>query len=173
MGRDTEFAYGHNTDKKEKASTQKTAAPLNDWTRTGCTEPISCFTCGKKYGVCHELERELNPTQENNEMDLGKYKSGKKAGDKYARLPWLDGDCIPEKGASITIDAIREPRKKGSKVVVFLDVTVGKKKFTWSIRKGFTLDALMEELGTNTDKWTKKKIRVVRGGDDGQYVNVA
>lgn len=103
-------------------------------------------------------------------MDLGHLKG--KGGS--SRLPWLDGQCIPEKGATLKIDAAREPRKKGS-TVVFLDVTVSKdkKKYTWSIRKGFTLDALLDLLGTDTDTWVGKSIPVVRGGDEGQYVNVS
>lgn len=105
-------------------------------------------------------------------MDLAKYKSAKGKKDSFERLPWLDGHCIPAKGGKLRVDGTREPRRK-SNVVVYLDVTVGKKRFTWSIRKGFTLDALIDELGANTDKWKGKSVDVTRGGDDGQYVNVA
>lgn len=101
--------------------------------------------------------------------------SGMKGKGGSSRLPWLDGQCIPDgKGTTLKIDAVREPRKKGA-TVVFLDVTVAKdkKKYTWSIRKGFTLDALIDTLGAETDEWVGKSLPVVRGGDEGQYVNVS
>lgn len=92
------------------------------------------------------------------------------------RLPWLDAEDIQDKD-KLKIDDVREPRqtKKKNPVVVYLDVTVAssKKKYTWSIRKGFTLDALIEALGGETDDWKNKNVNVVRGGNDGQYVNVS
>lgn len=104
-------------------------------------------------------------------MDLAKYKSKKSDSSNNDRLPWFDGHALPKKGGTVVIDAVREPRKAGN-VLFYMDITLGKKKYTWSMRKGFTLDALIDQLGTKTEKWTKKKVAVVPGGDDGQFVNV-
>lgn len=102
--------------------------------------------------------------------------SGMKGSGDNSRLPWLDAEDISDKD-KLKIDDVREPRvtKKKNPVVVYLDVTVlsSKKKYTWSIRKGFTLDALIELLDGETDNWKGKTVTVVRGGNDGQYVNVA
>lgn len=105
------------------------------------------------------------------QMDLSKHKSGKQRG-SFENRPWLNGSDLPKKGGVLKIDAIREPKKKGA-TVCYVDVTLGKKKFTWSLRKGFTLDAMIESLGANTDHWIGKSVKVVPGGDEGQYVNVA
>lgn len=140
-----------------------------------CMGLLVCPHCGKAV-MCGDVVSKTIQTEDNKTMDVGQYKG---AGGS-SRLDWLDGQHIPEKGGSLRIDAAREPRKKGN-VIIYLDVTVvspkdkekDKRKYTWSIRKGFTLDALMESLGTDTDKWEGKTLAVVRGGDAGQYVNVS
>lgn len=105
-------------------------------------------------------------------MDLGNLKGSGGNG----RLPWLNAEDIKDSD-KLKVDECREPRatKKKSNVVVFIDVTVAssKKKHTWAIRKGFTLDSLIDLLGSETDDWKGKTVPVVRGGDEGQYVNVS
>lgn len=130
-----------------------------------CMGMMVCPHCGKAV-MCSDL-----PTGGTHVMDL----SGVK-GTGSSNLPWLNPEDISDKD-KLKIDDAREPRttRKKSQTVLFLDVTVQstKKKHTWALRKGFTLDALIESLGTESDDWKGKSVSVVRGGNDGQYVNVA
>lgn len=110
-------------------------------------------------------------------MDLSSYR-GKESSNgrgKFENRDWLDSQKdLPKKGPSKwKIDGVREAKKNKTGILAFIDVTSGSKKRVMSLRKGFTLDAFMDELGTNTDKWKGKSISLERGGDEGQYVNVA
>lgn len=163
----TDFDFGYND--PSNASYKTSDPPTYQNT---CMGMMVCPHCGRTV-ICGDTvtEHEFQTTGEQTNMDV----SGLKGKGGSSRLPWLDGQCIPDgKGTTLKIDAAREPRKKGT-TVVYLDVTVAKdkKKYTWSIRKGFTLDALCEVLGTETDDWVGKSIPVVRGGDEGQYVNIS
>ena len=165
----TDFEFGYNEPGNRDYHTDD--PPMYS---SSCMGMMVCPHCGRSV-ICgdvttngHKFKQENN----NNMADLGSFKG--QGGS--SRLPWLDGEAVPEKGATLKIDAARLPRKK-SNVVVFLDVTMNgdkKKRFTWSIRKGFTLDAIFETLeSTDTDEWVGKTLKVVKGGDDGQYVNIA
>lgn len=160
----TDFEFGYNDPSNRDYRTDDPPTY-----QQACMGMMVCPHCGKAV-LCSDTAN-LAPIGEQQTMDLSQHKG--KGGS--SRLPWLDGQCIPDgKGTTLKVDAVREPRKKGT-TVVFLDVTVAKdkKRYTWSIRKGFTLDALLELLGSETDDWTDKSIPVVRGGDEGQYVNVS
>jgi hypothetical protein len=109
-------------------------------------------------------------------MDLSKHASGKKQ-PKFENRDWIDSQVdLPAKGSKAwKIDSVRAAKdtKKSKGVVCYVDLTAGKTKRVMSLRKGFTLDAFIEELGSETDKWIGKSIRLERGGSEGQYVNVA
>ena len=107
-------------------------------------------------------------------MDLGKQrsKSSGKGGKKFEQRDWVDVTDLPRKPSQWKVDDFRAA-KKGSKLIGFLDITLGSKKRTMGLRKGFNLDNIMDQLGTNTDKWKGKKLELERGGSDDQYVNVS
>ena len=120
-----------------------------------------------------ETVRKANRTESN--MDLGNYRSSKNGRPKFENRDWLDSQKdLPKKGSSKwKIDAVREAKKGTKGIVAFVDLSNGSKKRVMSLRKGFTLDAFLDELGTKTEKWIGKSISLERGGSEGQYVNVA
>jgi hypothetical protein len=125
----------------------------------------------------NSIKEEIRQIAGKETMDLSSYR-GKESGNtrgKFENRDWLDSQKdLPKKGASKwKIDGVREAKKNKTGIIAFIDVTCGNKKRVMSLRKGFTLDAFMDELGTNTDKWKGKSIQLERGGDEGQYINVA
>ena len=108
-------------------------------------------------------------------MDLGKHHSGKK-GNKggHERRPFLKAADLPKKGnLTVTIEEVREAPKAMQYSDLLCDLSNGTKKWTWGLRAGFTLDALIDKFGKNSDKWKGKKLTLTKGGDRGQYINVA
>ena len=106
-------------------------------------------------------------------MDLGSHydKQSKNGGSK--RTPFLKAADIPAKGTTARIIGFREAPKSMEYSDFLLDLTIGKKEFTWGLRtKTVSLNMLIDELGTRTEKWTGKTIKLVRGGNKGQYVNL-
>lgn len=107
-------------------------------------------------------------------MDLAKFRNGDGKRPKFENRDWLASTDLPKNGSSKwRVDGVREAKKNKTGIIAYIDLTSGSKKRVMSLRKGFTLDAFMDELGTNTDKWKGKSISLERGGDEGQYVNVA
>lgn len=155
-----------------------------------CMGAIKCQVCGKHHGYCSEMSgtklddalREIEDlkdfirahTLENNPMNLATYRGKESSKTKFEKRDWLDSEDLPKKGSkTFTINAFREAKKKTKGIIGFIDISAGSLKRVMSLRKGFTLDAFLDELGTNTDKWPGKKIKLERGGSEGQYINVS
>lgn len=110
-------------------------------------------------------------------MDLGKYRSKEKGRSQGDSRDFLKSSDLPKNGnLTVKIDDVREPAR-GSKAATYndilIDVSFGKQKRTWGLREGFTLDAMIDKLGKNSDRWKGKKLSLTRGGDKGQYINLA
>ena len=132
------------------------------------------ITCAEVKKMLHNITVTVRKANRQ-PMDLSSYKSSNgSGGTKFENRDWIEVDHLPKKGsAKWKIDSFRPATKKGSKAIGFVDLSSGSKKRVMSLRKGFTLDAFIEELGTNTDKWKGKTINLERGGSEGQYVNVS
>lgn len=111
---------------------------------------------------------------EKNDMDLKSHRSkNKPQGGKFARRPLLKAKDIPAKGMKCKVIEFRTAPKQMEYSDFLLDVDAGKKEFTIGLRsQSVLLDMIMDELGTNTDKYPGKQITFVRGGNKGQYINV-
>lgn len=133
------------------------------------------ITCGQVLKMIRQLTETVRKAHRQT-MDLSSYKGKEKPGTgKFENRDWLDPQKdLPKKGSSKwRVDSVREAKKNKTGIILFIDVTNGTKKRVMSLRKGFTLDAFIEALGPNTDKWLKKSIELERGGNEGQYINVA
>jgi hypothetical protein len=118
-------------------------------------------------------DRDGEENKEQTKMDLSKEVSGKKRND-FEKRDWIAPEDLPAKGASKwKIDSTRDAKKNKTGILLYVDLTRGKIKRVMSLRKNFTLDMFVEELGSNSDKWAGKTIELERGGAEGQYVNVA
>lgn len=110
-------------------------------------------------------------------MDLSKHKNpeGKNGNGGYTRRDFLKADDIPTKGGlKATVIEFREAPKGMPYSDFLLDIKTSDGEYTVGLRsKSVLLDMLIEKLGPQTDKWDKAKITFVRGGNKGQYVNVA
>jgi hypothetical protein len=170
----TDFEFGFNA--------------LNATPSYDCMGRAKCEACGKFHGYCSELLAVKEPRDpiytdpgvpceqwERQNMDLSKERSSKKGREKFENRDWIDSQKdLPKKGgANWRIDSAREAKKNKTGILLFIDITSGSKKRVMSLRKGFTLDAFCDELGPNTDKWIGKSIKLERGGNEGQYVNVS
>ena len=192
MGR-YDFDFGYNLPHANKAAEDAPSYQPPESPPERCMGRVVCERCGKFHGYCVEVREQLtgvkvdpgvylNPgtsyedwTQGANEpMDLSKDVSGKER-KKFENREWIDSQTdLPKKGAATwKVDAFREAKKKTKGIVGFVDLSLGKVKRVMSLRKGFTLDAFVDELGANTDKWPGKTISLERGGSEGQYVNVS
>lgn len=110
-------------------------------------------------------------------MDLGSHydKDSKKGGGgKFKRTPFLTAKDIPAKGTNAKVRDFRvKPKNMGGFSDFLLDVSIGKKEYTWGLRsKSVTLNMLIDSMGKKTEKWAGKSVKLVRGGPKGQYVNV-
>ena len=198
MANGTEFDFGYNEVRREGArtvtakrtgpvvqprygqsshsSTETNPGPVSEsgdyWFFGVCSDALQVDAFDKTVWLHQNLMREeLRRTA----MDLTSYKSSKNGsgGTKFENRDWIESTDLPKKGSSKwKIDSFR-PAKKGSKAIGYVDLTCGSKKRVMSLRKGFTLDAFIESVGANTDKWKGKTIDLERGGAEGQYVNVA
>jgi hypothetical protein len=108
-------------------------------------------------------------------MNLAGERSTNKERSSFEKRDWLDPqkDLKAKGSTKWKIDDVREAKKNKTKILAFMDLSNGSKKRVMSLRKGFTLDALIDNLGANTDKWKGKSIDLERGGAEGQYINVA
>lgn len=108
-------------------------------------------------------------------MDLKNQRSG--SGDKATKFEnreFITADDLPKKGSSKwKIETVRDAKPNKFKTLLYMDIINGRTKRVMSLKKGFTLDMFMDELGTNSDKWVGKSISLERGGSEGQYVNVS
>jgi hypothetical protein len=178
MGR-YDFDFGFNVTPSNDVPTYAPATP--------CMGQTICKTCGKFHGYCTEVNEQLigiksDPLyttpgvpyeQWEKEMDLSKQVSGKKK-DSFEKRDWIAPEDLPAKGSSKwKVDGARDAKKNKTGILVFVDLTRGKLKRVMSLRKGFTLDNFVDELGPKTESWKGKSIDLERGGSDGQYVNVA
>ena len=144
-----------------------------------CMARVSCPRCRRHFGYCSEVEADLLFAKENrpkgytdNTMDMGAHYE-KQTGGSAKRTPFLKAKDIPAKGTSAKIVGFREAPKSMEYSDFLLDITIGKKEFTWGLRsKTVSLNMLIDELGKRTEKWTGKTIKLVRGGNKGQYVNL-
>jgi hypothetical protein len=147
-----------------------------------CFGLLVCPHCGDAVMCCNVLPNHtIRPEDVSNQgeleqMDLKGHVNQNSAGKKgsFEKRDWLDTKDLPKKGSSKwKIDGTRDAKKNKTGILIFVDLTNGTKKRVMSLRKGFTLDAFCDELGTNSDKWTGKTISLERGGSEGQYINVS
>jgi hypothetical protein len=111
--------------------------------------------------------------EESKQMDLSKEVSGKEPR-QFEKRDWLTAEDLPSKGSKKwKVDGTRDAKKNKTGILIYVDLSAGKLKRVMSLRKNFTLDMFVAELGTNSDKWTGKSIDLERGGSEGQYVNVS
>jgi hypothetical protein len=116
--------------------------------------------------------QERKTAREENTMDLKAHRSTKTTG-KYVQRPFLKAKDIPAKGCTAKVIEMREAPKQMEYSDFLLDLTIGKKEYTWGLRsQSMSLDQLIDTLGTKTEKWAGKSVKLVRGGPKGQYVNV-
>lgn len=181
MGRDTDFEYGANELQGSIADDLPT-----------CMAGVYCPDCSTFHGYCNETRalrneakrqgfefyRESNSIQEAQpQMDLSsQYDKGAKkggAGGKFKRKPFLKSSDIPVKGTTAKITDVREAPKQMEYSDLLVDLTIGKKEFTWGLKfKSVTLNMIIDELGKRTEKWVGKSVKLIRGGAKGQYVNI-
>jgi hypothetical protein len=157
-----DFDYGWNTEPMQQDD--------------NCIGMLVCPHCGKAV-ICQDVpSNRIIQTEGNENMDLSKHASGK-AKQKFEQRDWIDSqEHLPAKGSrKFKVDGFRasKDQKKAKGAVGYVDLSSGKIKVVMSLRPGFTLDAFIEELGGETDKWIGKQIALERGGSEGQYVNVA
>ena len=110
-----------------------------------------------------------------NSMDLGTHydRDAKSGGSKYKRRPFLKAKDIAAKGSTAKVIDFREAPKQMEYSDFLMDVSIGKKEYTWGLRsKSVTLNMLIDELGKRTEKWIGKTIKLVRAGAKGQYINL-
>ena len=107
-------------------------------------------------------------------MDLGSHRSKEGKVGKFKQRPFLKAQDIPAKGCNAKLIEMRQAPKQMEYSDFLLDLTIKKKEYTWGLKsQTMTLDMLIDELGTKTEKWAGKTIKLVRGGSKGQYVNLA
>jgi hypothetical protein len=168
--------WGRNTGPHSSQRSGSTDEPSHARADSGPVSDLAEITCAQVKKMVHNITETVRKANRQ-PMDLSTYR-GKESSNgrgKFENRDWLDSQKdLPKKGPSKwKIDGVREAKKNKTGILAFVDVTSGAKKRVMSLRKGFTLDAFMDELGTNTDKWKGKSIQLERGGDEGQYVNVA
>lgn len=131
---------------------------------------ICCKKIKTMVAQITETVRKANRTEIN--MDLGQHRSSNGKTGKFENREWLSSEDLPVKGSKkFKIDNVREAKRNKTGVLAYVDLSAGKTKRVWSLRKGFTLDIIMDQLGTKTEKWKGKTISLYRGGSEGQYVN--
>jgi hypothetical protein len=164
VGRNTEFNYGFNA---------------NEPAIYDCLGRVICVVCGKFHGYCNELtsatDRAGGHGAPGDGMDLGSHydKDAKKGGGKFKQRPFLKSTDVAAKGSTAKITDVREAPKQMQYSDILCDLTIGKKEYTWGLKsKSITLNMLIDELGKRTEKWIGKTIKLVRGGNKGQYVNL-
>jgi hypothetical protein len=160
----TDFNYGFNA---------------NEPATYECMGRSVCVVCGKFHGYCSEISTgatdRAGDAQGEHNMDVSTLydKDAKKGGGKFKQRPFLKAEHIGAKGSSAKITDVREAPKQMEYSDLLVDLTIGKKEFTWGLRsKSITLNMLIDALGKRTEKWIGKTVKLVRGGNKGQYVNL-
>jgi hypothetical protein len=140
-----------------------------------CCGNVVCSACNKHHGYCNELTGIQSDRQAEGNLDFKPQRSSTDKRPKFENRDWIDPQKdLPKKGsAKWKVDAVRESKNKAKGILAFMDISNGPKKRVMSLRKGFTLDAIMDVLGTNSDRWIGKTLNLERGGSEGQYTNVA
>lgn len=128
--------------------------------------------------ISREVEKQFGyqaqTAQEGDEMDLTKHRSKDRKQGKFKQRPFLKAKDIAVKGSTAVVIEMREAPKQMEYSDFLLDLKLGAKEFTWGLRtESVGLDMLIDTLGSKTEKWPGKKIKLVRGGPKGQYINVA
>jgi hypothetical protein len=104
-------------------------------------------------------------------MELKRSKGGR---EKFVKRPFMKAADIPAKGATVKVIEFRTAPKQMEYSDYLCDVSMGKKEFTLGLRnESVLLDMLIDELGTKTERWVGKSVKLVKGGPKGQYINVA
>jgi hypothetical protein len=105
-------------------------------------------------------------------MDLTAHRS-QDTRKSFKSRPFLKAKDIPEKGADYTISDFREAPKNMPYSDFLMDVRNGKQEYTVGLRsESVLLDMLIDQLGTKSEKWTGKKVHLIKAGPKGQYINV-
>jgi len=163
MGKHTDFPFGYN-DPDELS-----------WSR--CMQRIECPGCGKFHGYCADLQEPVSKDsskvgEKRPMMDLKAHRS-KDTRKGFKQRPFLKTKDIPAKGGDYTIQEFRQAPKNMQYSDFLMDVRNGKQEYTVGLRSGSVLmDMLIDELGTKSEKWTGKKVHLIKAGPKGQYINV-
>jgi len=162
MDHDTDFRFGYNV------------RDPPGWSE--CMQRIECPRCGKFHGYCSELQKAASkpPTLGRNgkDMDLKGHRS-KDTRKNFKSRPFLKPKDIPQKGGDYTILEFRQAPKNMKYSDFLMDVRNGKKEYTVGLSsESVLLDMLIDQLGTESEKWTGKKVHLVKAGPKSQYINV-
>jgi len=135
---------------------------------------VVCANCGKFFGYCSEVEATLTEGKNSWGFDSKSTntKRSKTGREKFKSRPFLKAKDLPAKGATFTILEFRAAPKQMEYSDFLCDIKNGTKEYTLGLREGVLLDMLIDELGAKTEKWANKKVRLVKAGPKGQYINV-
>ena len=132
---------------------------------------------GKFHGYCADLQEVVSKDsskvgEERRTMDLKVHRS-KETRKGFKQRPFLKAKDIPGKGGDYTILEFRQAPKNMQYSDFLIDVRNGKQEYTVGLRSGSVLlDMLIDELGSKSEQWAGKKIHLIKGGPEGQYINV-
>src|SRR5262245_23743345 len=148
MNRDTDFHFGYNL------------RDPSGWSE--CMQCIECPRCGKFHGYCSELQKAASePTTlgtRRRYMQLKSHRS-KDTRKSFKSRPFLKPTTIPDKGADYTISEFREAPKNMPYSDFLMDVRNGNQEYTVGLRsESVLLDMLIDQLGTESEKWVGKKV---------------
>jgi hypothetical protein len=105
-------------------------------------------------------------------MDLKTHRS-KDTRKGFKQRPFLKAKDISAKGGDYTILEFRQAPKNMQYSDFLIDVRNGKQEYTVGLRSGSVLlDMLIDKLGSKSEQWAGKKIHLIKGGSEGQYINV-
>lgn len=105
-------------------------------------------------------------------MDLTAHRS-KDARKSSKSQPFLKAANIPENGGDYTIVEFRQAPKNIPYSDFLMDVRNGKQEYTVGLKsESVLLDMLIDQLGTESEKWTGKKVHLIKAGPKSQYINV-
>lgn len=162
-----DFEYGYN-DPDYKTNDPPTYAQ-------SCMGLLVCPHCGRSV-MCGDIHNSVSPiTGDDKTMDMSSHydKEAKSGGGKFKRRPFLKSTDIASNGSTAKVLDFREAPKQMEYSDFLMDVSIGKKEFTWGLRsKSVTLNMLVDELGKRTEKWIGKTVKLVRAGAKGQYINL-
>jgi hypothetical protein len=161
MDRDTDFHFGYNN------------RDPPGWSE--CMQRIECPRCGKSHGYCSELQKAANEPstlgRTGQVMDLTTHRSQDTK--SFKSRPFLKPANIPEKGGDYTIEDFRQAPKNMPYSDFLMDVRNGKQEYSVGLRSdSVLLDMLIDQLGTESEKWIGKKVHLIKAGPKSQYINV-